>query len=298
MSYPEEYRKRTIEYRQEGHTLEETKEVFKVSISTIRAWENQMRKEGNWKAKRPNRSFKKIDPEKLKAYVKEHPDAYQSEIAKEFNCTPEAIRKAFQRLKITRKKKAICYKEQRKEKVKGYLEQIVTIPFENIAYVDETGIDTYLCREYGYAPRGKTIYGIVSGRNYKRIGIVAAKLNKKIVAPLVYSGTMDSTLFEKWFQQQLLPTLPKETVIVMDNAAFHRKKQLFSIAEENGYRLIFLPPYSPEWNPIEKFWSWLKYHLKKFFHILTPSMTLYLSVFKLFNYSTKSHPCERFQEPI
>ncbi len=76
MSYPEEYRKRTIEYRQEGHTLEETKEVFKVSISTIRTWENQMRKKGNLKAKRPNRSFKKIDPEKLKAYVKEHPDAY------------------------------------------------------------------------------------------------------------------------------------------------------------------------------------------------------------------------------
>ncbi len=139
----------------------------------------------------------------------------------------------------------------------------MNIPFENIAYVDETGIDTYLYRGYGYAPRGETIQGIVNGRKYKRIGIVAAKLDRKTVAPFVYSGTMNSTLFEKWFQQQLLPTLPKGTVIVMDNAAFHRKKQLFSIAEENGYRLIFLPPYSPELNPIEKFWSWLKRHLKK-----------------------------------
>ncbi len=104
MSYPEEYRKRTIEYRQEGHTLEKTKEVFQVSISTIRAWENQMRKEGNLKAKKPNRPFKKIDPEKLKAYIKEHPDAYQSEIAAEFNCTSEAIRRALKHLKITRKK--------------------------------------------------------------------------------------------------------------------------------------------------------------------------------------------------
>ncbi len=116
MSYPEEYRKRTIEYRREGHTLEETKEVFKVSISTIRAWENQLREEGNLKAKKPNRSFKKIDPEKLKAYVKEHPDAYQSEIAKEFNCTPEAIRKAFKRLKITRKKKLFDIKNKGKKK--------------------------------------------------------------------------------------------------------------------------------------------------------------------------------------
>ncbi len=195
--------------------------------------------------------------------MEEHPDAYQSEMAKQFNCTPEAIRKALKRLKIIRKK-TIRYKEQRQEKVKEYLEKIVNIPFENIAYVDETGIDTYLYREYGYAPRGKPIQGVVSGRKYKRIGIVAAKLDRKIVAPFEYSGTIDSTLFEKWFKHQLLPTLPKETVIVMDNAAFHRKKQLFSIAEENGYRLIFLPPYSPELNPIEKFWSWLKRHLKKF----------------------------------
>lgn len=103
----------------------------------------------------------------------------------------------------------------------------------------------------------------MNGRKYKRIGIVAAKLNKKIIAPLEYSGTMDSKLFEQWFKEQLLPALPKETVIVMDNAAFHRKKQLYSIAKENGYRLIFLPPYSPELNPIEKFWSWLKRYLRK-----------------------------------
>lgn len=129
--------------------------------------------------------------------------------------------------------------------------------------MDETGIDTYLYREYGYAPRGTAVQGLVNGRKYKRVGIVAAKLNKKIVAPLEYSGTMNSKLFEQWFEQQLLPVLPRETVIVMDNAAFHRKKQLSSMAEENGCSLIFLPPYSPELNPIEKFWGWLKRNLQK-----------------------------------
>jgi len=107
------------------------------------------------------------------------------------------------------------------------------------------------------------VQGFVNGRKYKRVGIVAAKLGKKIVAPLEYSGTMDSKLFEEWFRHLLLPALPKDTVIVMDNAAFHRKKQLFSIAEENGCQLIFLPPYSPELNPIEKFWGWLKRRLRK-----------------------------------
>ncbi len=102
--YSEDFRKRTIEYRNEGHTLEETKAVFKVSVSTIRAWAKKLEEQGDLKTKTPCRPFKKIDPEKLKAYVEEHPDAYQKEIAEEFNCSAEAIRKALKRLKITRKK--------------------------------------------------------------------------------------------------------------------------------------------------------------------------------------------------
>lgn len=103
--YPEEYRKRTIEYRKEGHTLEETHRTFKVSISTIRQWEKQWREKETLKKKPTVQTFKKIDPMKLEVYVKEHPDAYQSEIAEVFNCTCAAICKALKRLKITRKKR-------------------------------------------------------------------------------------------------------------------------------------------------------------------------------------------------
>lgn len=74
---------------------------------------------------------------------------------------------------------------------------------------------------------------------------------------------MDSSLFEKWFEDYLLPNLPKEAVIVMDNASFHRKKKLYDLTQKTGVRLIFLPPYSPELNPIEHVWSWLKRHLRK-----------------------------------
>ncbi len=77
-----------------------------------------------------------------------------------------------------------------------------------------------------------------------------------------YSGTMNSNLFEFWFEQQLLPALSPETVIVMDNASFHRKAQLISVAQKHGVRLIFLPPYSPDLNPIENFWAWLKRFLQ------------------------------------
>ena len=154
------------------------------------------------------------------------------------------------------------YREQDPEKIKAYQAEIAGIPPDRIAYVDETGIDTYLYREYGYAPRGHKIKAAIRGRKYKRVGIVAAQLGKEIISPLTYSGTMDSRLFESWFEHQLLPALPPDTVIVMDNASFHRRAQLIHAAQTRGLRLIFLPPYSPELNPIENFWAWLKRYLR------------------------------------
>lgn len=132
-----------------------------------------------------------------------------------------------------------------------------------IAYVDECGIDTYLYREYGYASRGRQVFGRISGRRYQRCGIVAAKMGDKIIVPFQYRGTMDSRLFEFWFSHQLLPFLNKGSVIGMDNASFHSKKRLTAAAQSVGCTLLFLPPYSPELNPIEKFGAWLKRFLRK-----------------------------------
>lgn len=77
---------------------------------------------------------------------------------------------------------------------------------------------------------------------------------------------MEGTLFEGWFEQCLLPCLKKGTTIVMDNAKFHRKKQLLEISKKHDMNLIFLPPYSPELNPIEKFWAILKSMIRANIH--------------------------------
>ncbi len=134
--------------------------------------------------------------------------------------------------------------------------------------MDETGIDSYLYREYGYALRGEPVHGLIRGRKYARVGIVAALMGDEIIAPCRYSGTMNHELFENWFENDLLPALPKGTVIVMDNASFHRKEQLYCLAQEQECFLIFLPPYSPDLNPIEHFWSWLKRCLQKILPLL------------------------------
>ncbi len=93
---------------------------------------------------------------------------------------------------------------------------------------------------------------------------------------------MDSRLFEFWFSQQLLPSLDKGTVIVMDNASFHSKKRLSSAAQNAGCKLIFLPPYSPELNPIEKFWARLKRFLRKFLSAASSLDDALLTAFQLF----------------
>ena len=105
MSYSKDYREQTIEYRQAGHTLEETHQVFKVSISTIREWEKRLKERGDLEKNELHRNFRKIDPEKLKAYVEEHPDAYQSEMAEAFGCSESGIRDALRNHRITRKKR-------------------------------------------------------------------------------------------------------------------------------------------------------------------------------------------------
>ena len=75
---------------------------------------------------------------------------------------------------------------------------------------------------------------------------------------MTYEETMTSDFFEAWFQKFLLPTLNKPSVIIMDNARFHRMGKLELLCEEFGHKLLPLPPYSPEYNPIEQAWAILK----------------------------------------
>ena len=69
---------------------------------------------------------------------------------------------------------------------------------------------------------------------------------------------MNVDFFEIWFEEHLLPEIPEDAVIILDNASFHRKKRLFNIADKYNRTVIFLHHYSPELNPIEHFWHWLK----------------------------------------
>ena len=105
MSYDEKYRRRALAYCDEGHTVRETAAVFGISPSTLSEWKSQLKETGLLMPKKRRETWRKIDPEKLRKYNEEHPDAYLREIAEVFGCSDVALTKAFRRLKISRKKK-------------------------------------------------------------------------------------------------------------------------------------------------------------------------------------------------
>jgi len=104
MSYDIKYRQRAIDYWNDRHTKIETAEVFKVNPDTLQDWKKQLKETGQLESKTRRETWRKIDPEKLKKYLRQHPDAYLKEIAEEFGCSTVAIFKALKRLKISRKK--------------------------------------------------------------------------------------------------------------------------------------------------------------------------------------------------
>jgi len=166
-------------------------------------------------------------------------------------------------------KKEPFFIERDEEKRKKFDLELAGISAEtDICYVDECGISKHMSREYGRSLKGKRVYLPCSGRKFKRLNIVAGLIGKRVVSPTKYAWNTNSDWFKVWFEWHLCPNLKQGTVIIMDNASFHSKPKLKKIAEFYNCRIIFLPPYSPDKNSIEKTWAnlknWLRLHSKDY----------------------------------
>jgi transposase len=142
------------------------------------------------------------------------------------------------------------------------LEHISFYPKESLVYVDESGIDSYVHRSFGWAKRGERIYGEISGKRYARESFIAAKCGSKILAPFCFQGTCNTELFNLWVEKFLVPTLKPGQLVILDNATFHKSEKTKMLVSNAGCRLLFLPPYSPDFNPIETFWAILKTRIR------------------------------------
>jgi len=114
----------------------------------------------------------------------------------------------------------------------------------------------------GRALRGKKVEGIKRGAKFRRLNVIGARCCRKHIAIKTYTHSTNSEFFEKWFTKCLLKKVPKEHTIIMDNASFHRKGELESLAKKAEVGLLFLPAYSPDFNPIEHSWANMKRWLR------------------------------------
>jgi transposase len=135
--------------------------------------------------------------------------------------------------------------------------------------VDECGVENYMARKRARSPRGKRVVVSRPGKRFKRINVVAGQCGSEVIGETQYAWTTDSRWFMVWFEWYLCPFLRPGSVIIMDNARFHNKPQLEQIAHFYGYRILWLPPYSPDKNPIEQLWANLKNWLCNWSHLYT-----------------------------
>ena len=129
---------------------------------------------------------------------------------------------------------------------------------DNVVYIDETGFRKHAYRAHGWAPRGEKIYGDVSGNNRKNINLIMAQRRKQLLAPMLFEGSCDHLVVNSWLEETLMPHLQKPSVVIMDNAPFHKKKEITAILEKYGHAFLPLPSYSPDFNPIEQTFGVLK----------------------------------------
>ena len=116
---------------------------------------------------------------------------------------------------------------------------------------------------YGYSLAGERFYDLKSGRRQGRINMIAGYRDRQLIAPFTVEGACNRTVFETWLETCLIPVLRPGEWVIIDNATFHHGGRIAQLIEAAACQLVYLPPYSPDLNRIEKCWATLKSRIRK-----------------------------------
>ena len=134
---------------------------------------------------------------------------------------------------------------------------------EKLVFIDETWTSTGMTRRYGRAPRGRRCLDSAPHGHWETTTLVGALRRGRLTAPMVTDGPMDGEIFLAYVRQFLCPTLQPGDTVILDNLSRHKVAGVEAAIIASGARVRFLPPYSPDLNPIEKLFSKLKARLRK-----------------------------------
>jgi transposase len=144
-----------------------------------------------------------------------------------------------------------------------FLTQLAEIESSQQVYVDEAGMDQRDDYGSGWNEKGERYEALKSGSRGGRINMIAAYCEQELQAPFTIEGACNRTVFETWLKSCLVPQRRPNQVVILDNATFHHGGRVSEMIVAAGCQLLYLPPYSPDFNRIEKCWAWLKSRIRK-----------------------------------
>ena len=171
------------------------------------------------------------------------------------------------RIGLTFKKKTLFASEQKRADVAKRREQwpqtCAKLDPRKLVFIDETWAKTNMTRRHGRSRKGQRLIGYAPHGHWKTTTFIAALRFDNLGAPMVLDGPINGNVFTEYVSQVLAPTLTPGDIVVLDNLSSHKRKEAHRIIREKGASLLFLPPYSPELNPIEMVFSKIKALLRE-----------------------------------
>ena len=177
------------------------------------------------------------------------------------------LSRACQKLNLRRKKLSKYASEQEREEIKKkrqtYCKEIAKIPIGDLIFLDESGANLQMAPLYGRAYKKERVRYSVPLNRGSRLTLISAISFQKVQAALYGEWCTNGEIFLNFIEQYLCPVLRSGHVVVMDNVAFHQVAWVKEAVEKTGACLVYLPPYSPQLNPIEQMWGKIKHYLRK-----------------------------------
>ena len=270
-SYSQDLRERVFAAEGDGERVGRIAAMLRVSVSYVSKVLSRRRLTGERTA-RPQRchmvpKLSGLRPAILEQ-VSSRPDATIAELRAWLRETHKVsvsiglMNNTLAALDLTFKKKSAHAAEQSREDVAkaraDWREQEPKLTPSKLVFVDETSVKTSMTRRYGRAKRGHRLVAAVPHGHWKTTTFVGALRCDGLTAPLTIDGAINGELFRAYVEQVLVPTLKPGDVVIMDNLRVHKMAGVREAIEAAGARLLFIPPYSPDLNPIEMAFSKLK----------------------------------------
>ena len=253
--YSLDFRRRVLLIRaKEKLSLAATSKRFHIAVNTLFLWTKRL--EPKLKRHKPST---KVDMEALKEDVARHADAFIHERARRLSVSRGAIEGGLKGLRVTYKK-SLAHPKASAEARGIFQRTLENLRQERrpIVFIDESGFAHDMPRTHGYAPKGQRCLGTHDWGAKGRTNVIGALLRGTLLTLALFQTTIDTRIFTAWVMRDLLPKLPRKSVVVMDNASFHKGEAMKKALQEAGHTLLYLPPYSPDLNPIEHKWAQAK----------------------------------------